>query len=688
MQPFLLFIERFSNVGTFITEYLQIHILHYFLLPCRQSFKKLFNMRTFIHLFIMVLLLPAVLSGQSLSTNNKRAIGYFNEGRMKYEYRKNDDAYLMLVKAVEQDENFYEARLLLGDVCNDLRKYDEALTHYNKAILINPNRFPAAFYNLAGVEMELGKYNEAIQHMQQFLGNKSISKDLRTKGERRFANAVFAQNAVANPVPFTPVNLGSGVNSIYNDYHPSLTVDENTLIFTRMRPADAETDNGGSQFEEDFYISRRENLVWGAAVPLGAPLNTHGNEGAHSVSPDGRYFYFTGCERPEGYGSCDLYLSRREGDKWSRPVNMGELINSGTWDAQPTIGPDGRTLVFTSRRAGGKGLADLWITHKRDNGTWTLPENLGDSINTPYDEFGPYLHPDGRTLFFSSEGHPGMGGKDIFYSRLKPDGTWSKPVNLGYPINTKNDELHMIVSPDGKKGYFSSDREGGTGLRDLYVFDLYEAARPQAVTYMRGKIRDAKTMNPVAADVGVIDVETGEVRATTQSDKQNGEFLISLPSGSSYAVNAEAAGYLFFSGNYTIGKELTAKDEYKVDILLSPVEAGSKIVLNNIFFEFGKANLLSQSKVELDKVFKFLEKNPTVRVEIGGHTDDVGDDASNQALSEKRAAAVVEHLVKLGVDAARLESKGYGEKMPLATNATETGRAINRRTEFKILPAK
>jgi len=645
-------------------------------------------MRILIQSLLLTLLCPLLASAQNLGTTNKRAIGYFNEGRMKYEYRKNDDAYIMLAKAVEQDENFYEARLLLGDVCNDLGKYDEAIIHYTKAIIINPTRFPAAFYNLAGVEMELGKYNEAIKHLQSFLGNKGISKDLRAKGERRFANAVFAKQAVENPVPFTPVNLGSGINSIYSDYHPSLTVDENTLIFTRLRPADNETDNGGAQFEEDFYISRRENLEWGPAIPLGSPLNTHGNEGAHSVSPDGRYFYFTGCERPDGYGSCDLYISKREGDKWSKPTNMGELINTGTWDAQPTIGPDGRTLVFTSRRAGGKGMADLWITQKRDNGTWTLPENLGDSINTPYDEFGPYLHPDGRTLFFSSEGHPGMGGKDIFYSRLKPDGTWSKPVNLGYPINTKNDEMHMIISPDGKKGYFSSDREGGTGLRDLYVFDLYEAARPQAVTYMRGKIRDAKTMNPVAADVGVIDVETGEVRATTQSDKQNGEFLISLPSGSSYAVNAEAAGYLFFSGNYIIGKELTAKDEYKVDILLSPVEAGSKIVLNNIFFEFGKATLLSQSKVELDKVFKFLEKNPTVRVEIGGHTDDVGDDASNQVLSEKRAAAVVEHLVKLGVNSARLESKGYGEKMPLATNATETGRAINRRTEFKILPAK
>jgi Tol biopolymer transport system component len=286
--------------------------------------------------------------------------------------------------------------------------------------------------------------------------------------------------------------MGEMINSVHSEYHPSLTVDEQTLIFTRMRPADAETENG-SKVEEDFYFSIKDKNGWKPAISLGPPINTHSNEGAHSISPDGRYFFYTGCERKEGYGSCDLYVSEKQGNKWAAPVNFGPIVNSEKWDAQPTISADGQTLVFVSGRPGGKGLADLWVSQKAANGQWQTPQNIGDSLNTDLDEYGPFLHPDGKTLYFTSSGHPGMGGKDIFYSKKKADGKWSKPVNIGYPINTKADEVHMVVSADGKKGYFSSDREGGFGKRDLYYFDLYEGAQPQPVTFLRGKVRDKKT---------------------------------------------------------------------------------------------------------------------------------------------------------------------------------------------------
>ncbi|MEX1189426.1 MAG: hypothetical protein WED33_09225, partial [Bacteroidia bacterium] len=299
--------------------------------------------------FLVLMMFNSISSfGQpgQLSTNNKKAISLFQEGRMKFEYRKNEEAYELLSKAVEQDENFYEAHMLLADVCNDLGKNQESITHYKKAISLQPLRFPPVYYNLAGVEMDESLYSDAILHLKQFLGIKTISKDLRAKGELRFANAQFAEKAIANPVPFSPVNMGEAINSIHDDYHPSLTVDEDLLIFTRMRPADGLTDNGGSLVEEDFFISKRKNGEWLPAISLGEPINTHRNEGAHSISPDGKYFYFTGCERPEGFGSCDLYVSEKLGDKWSNPRNLGELINSTVWDAQPTIGPDGRTLVF------------------------------------------------------------------------------------------------------------------------------------------------------------------------------------------------------------------------------------------------------------------------------------------------------------------------------------------------------
>jgi outer membrane protein OmpA-like peptidoglycan-associated protein/Tol biopolymer transport system component len=631
-------------------------------------------------------LISACATAQSgLSTTNKKAIQLFNEGRLQFEYKKNAEAYELLKKATEQDDLFYEAHMLLADVCNDLDKKDEAIAEYKRAVSIQPERFAPAYYNLAGVEMDKDLYADAIIHLNKFLSFRTLSPEMRKKGERRFASAQFAENATKNPVPFIPINLGDKINSIHNDYHPSLTVDENILIYTRMRPADENTDNGGSQVEEDFYLSTRVDGSWKQSIPLGSPINTHGNEGAHSISPDGRFFYFTGCERPEGYGSCDLYVSERNGDSWSKPKNLGEPMNSGAWDAQPTISPDGKTLVFTSRRSGGLGMADLWTSTRRDNGTWTMPVNLGDSINTDLDEFGPFLHPDGKTLFFSSAGHPGMGGKDIFYSKKNANGTWGKPVNIGYPINSKGDEIQMIVSADGKKGYFSSDREGGVGQRDIYTFDLYELARPQAVTFIRGTVRDAKTLKGLKATIEVIDLANGELRASTISDASYGEFLVSLPSGSSYAINVDSKGYMFYSGNYTLGEQLTAKDEYKVDILLSPVLAGAKVVLNNIFFESGKAELKPESKVELNKLVQFLTNNPGVRIEIGGHTDAIGNDASNQALSEQRAKSVTTYLIANKVDAARLESKGYGKSKPLATNETETGRAINRRTEFSII---
>jgi outer membrane protein OmpA-like peptidoglycan-associated protein len=639
-------------------------------------------------LLLFVMQSACVKAQQGLSSTNKKAIQYFNEGRRNFEYRKNDEAYDFLKKAVEQDDLFYEAHMLLGDVSNDLNKTDEAIKEYKRAIAIQPERFAPVYYNLGGVEMDKDSYTDAIMHLNKFLSFRNLSNEMRKKGERRLASAKFAEYAITHPVPFTPVNLGETVNSIYNDYHPSLTVDENILIFTRMRPSDEMTDNGGSPVEEDFYVSARVGGAWKNAIPLGSPINTHGNEGAHSISPDGRFFYFTGCERPEGYGSCDLYVSERNGDSWSKPKNLGEPLNSGAWDAQPTISPDGKTLIFTSRRSGGLGMADLWLSNRRDNGTWTMPVNMGDSINTELDEFGPFLHPDGKTLFFSSAGHPGMGGKDIFFSKKNANGTWSSPVNLGYPINSKGDELHLIVSADGKKGYFSSDREGGIGLRDIYTFDLHEAARPQAVTFIRGKVRDEKTLKSIKATIEVLDLATGELRASTTSDALNGEFLVSLPSGSSYAINADSKGYMFYSGNYKLGKELTIKDEYKVDILLSPVLAGAKVVLNNIFFESGKAELMPESKVELNKLVQFLAANPGVRIEIGGHTDAVGNDASNQVLSEQRAQSVTAYLVANKVDASRLESKGYGETKPVATNETETGRGFNRRTEFSILSVK
>jgi outer membrane protein OmpA-like peptidoglycan-associated protein len=395
--------------------------------------------------------------------------------------------------------------------------------------------------------------------------------------------------------------------------------------------------------------------------------------------------FFTACERPDGFGSCDIYASQRNGANWIKPANLGEGVNSVTWDAQPTISADGRELIFVSRRTGTKGMGDLWSSKLQNDGTWGVAVNLGDSINTDQDESGPFLHPDGQTLYFSSAGLPGLGSRDFFMCKRQPDGSWGIPVNLGYPVNTPSDESHMIVSADGKHGYFSSDRPGGLGQKDIYSFILPEQAQARSTTYMRGKVRHKISSAPVSARFDVIDIASGRLMASSISDPVTGAFLISLPAGASYAVNARAQGFLFFSENFTLDAQLNSDEVFEAVIDMVPIATGERIVLKNIFFESGSANLNSKSETELNTLFEFLSNNATLKIEIGGHTDNIGVDEANLKLSEERALAVKMFLVEKGIPASRINAKGYGETVPIAPNTDETGRKQNRRTEFTVI---
>lgn len=622
---------------------------------------------------------------QDLSSTNKKAIRLFNEGLKSYQSKMNNEAYGLLKAAVTEDASFFEAQIALADLCLDMEKYDESRTYFEGAAKIRAEKFPPMYYRWALADFALADYTSTKTHCQKYLGFTKINEQTKKKAERLLRNAEFAEKAVLNPVNFKPENLGPEINSKYSEYHPSITVDNQTIVYTRMRPADELTDNGGSQVEEDFFMSIKKDGNWLPCISVGPPLNSHGNEGAHCLSPDGRFIFFTGCERPGGYGSCDLYISEYRGKKWTEPTNLGESVNSGSWEAQPTVSADGQELIFVSKRKEGKGMADLWCSKRQADGSWGLAFNLGDSLNTDMEEFGPFLHPDGKTLYFSSAGHPGMGQRDFFISRKGADGKWQKPVNLGYPINTSGDEMHMIISADGKKAYFSADRDGGMGLRDIYTFDLNPEIQPQAVTFMKGRVFNKKSDSKVEAKFEVIDLFTRQVMAASSSDPISGEFLLSLPAGSSYALNVSAPGYLFFSENYTLEKQLKPTDVFEVNIPLQPIEAGESIVLKNIFFATGSAALEEISQTELGKLLEFLKKNPNLKIEISGHTDDVGNEQSNLKLSQSRAEAVKSYLTEKGISADRLTAKGYGKSKPIALNTSEEGRKQNRRTEFTVL---
>ncbi len=650
--------------------------------------KKHFNI---LKLSLSLLLILLALSSYSqdkkeYTTRNKKAIKHYEEAIKLYDERKNFESIEELNKALAEDDRFIEAYFMLAANYTDKRDVEKAIDNYLKGIAIDQYFFPTAFFTVAKLQLGTGKYADAKDNFQKYLkvNKKALphQKELALKG---IDKAEFAIYQMQHPVDFKPQNLGDSVNSENDEVLPALTADELTLIITVKHRKDAKTIDQSSGYEEDFYISHKINGVWTKAIPIGPPLNTHGNEGAQSISPDGHSIYFVGCNRDDGYGSCDIYTAEYVGEHWTIPVNMGPKVNSQYWETQPSIAADGRTLYFVSNRPGGKGGQDIWETVKDDNGEWGYPVNLGDSINTPRDEMSPFIHPDNHTMYFASDGHIGMGGVDLFYTKKIDKDTWSKPVNLGYPINTYADEINLIVNAKGDYAYFSSDKYGGKGKFDLYGFELYKEARPMMVNYMKGIVYDAETNKKLEAKFEVIDLTTGTIEVQSKSDPVNGSFLVCLPSGKSYALNVSKDGYLFYSENIFITGNYSNTEPYLKDVALKPVKVGEAVVLNNIFFETDQYELKDESKVELNKLLSLLKNNPKMKIEVGGHTDNVGGDKHNQLLSQNRAKAVYDYLIKNGIDKLRLSYKGYASTKPVATNDTEAGRSKNRRTEFSVV---
>ncbi len=618
-----------------------------------------------------------------LSSKSKKACKAYMKAASYYQAKDYAYALIELDRATNTDPYFIEAWMMKGDIKEDQKHIEEAISCYEKALEINPDFFPRNFYNLARLQLSLGKYADSKKNYEIYLSYPDPNPHLLPRIRFDLQCCDFAIWATGHPVPFDPQNMGDSINTQYNEYSPTLTVDEQTFIITRQRPRDEMTIHS-LDFEEDFFISKRIEGAWGKARKMPSPMNSHGNEGAQCISPDGKFMYLTICNRADGYGSCDLYYSKREGDKWSTPKNMGNVVNSSTWDSQPTISPDGKTIYFASAREGTKGNMDLWKT-TFVNGIWQKPVNLGDSINTSRGEMSPFIHPDGRTLYFTSNGHVGMGLNDIYFSRMDTAGNWSKPVNLGYPINTYKDEGFLIVNAKGDKAYFASDQLGGYGGLDLYTFELYEEARPVVVTYMKGVVYDKNTMGKLEASFELIDLATGDIVVSSSSDPVTGEFLVSLPNERNYALNVSLQGYLSFSENFTLKGEHDKTDPFLKDIPLQPLQEGAIVILKNIFFDFDKYELLPESRIELDRWVEHLSKNPRLKIEIGGHTDNKGSKEYNQLLSENRARSVYNYLIEKGIDKTRLTYKGYGLTMPIDTNDTEEGRANNRRTEFKVI---
>ena len=626
--------------------------------------------------FIFLISLAGGISAQETGRTRK-AISSFERARKAFFLRNYAAALKELKIAVDEDSTYAEAYLLMGDLRSETGQPSAAVVAYKKAIAVDSAASPQVYFVIANIQFALGKYDDALSYYFKYISQQRTDPAKVKFALKNKSLCEFRIAAIRHPVPFNPVNLGDSINTDGFEYINALSVDGSRLFFTRR--------SLGEHGNEDFFFSVHQQDAWGLAHDLGPPVNTAGDEGALCLSPDGSQLFFAACTRNDSYGSCDIYTSRRAGTQWSEPENLGPVVNSIQWDSQPSLASDGRTLYFASKRNGGKGNSDIWKSVMQTNRKWSIPENLGDSVNTGDAEMTPFIHPDGKTLYFASKGHPGMGGADLFVSRADANGKWSKAVNIGYPLNTEADEMSLVVNAMGDTAYLASDKIGGKGKTDIYSFLLPPLAKPDPVSYVKGIVSDAKTKARLQASFELSDLSTGNVVVRSLSDAYTGEFLLSLPAGKEYALSVTQEGYMFYSLHFSVG---SGKDRFKPEIIaveLQPFALGKAMILHNIFFDTDQHTLLKESRVELDKLIGFLLANTNLRIEIGGHTDNEGADNYNLQLSDARAKAVYDYLVVHGIAGSRLSYHGYGKTQPTSTNDTPEGRAGNRRTEFKIV---
>lgn len=638
-------------------------------------------------LVLFMALVSCKASAQQYTTTNKKAIKLFEEGYQLGMERKDDEALKKLQQAVEVDPDFGEPYQIMGQIYQERKELKPAIESYLKAITVNKERFSVCYSFIGDIYFQTFLFEEAALAYSNYLQYGRMKEETRLVIEKRLEQCNVAADLMRHPVPFEPVNLGSHINSANSEYHPSLTADGALLIYTVREPMQSMNCPSNDGTLEDFYLSEKVNEQWQPRTNAGSPLNSDCNEGAANLSPDGRYLFFAASNRERDqvqYSSVDLYYSEKEGDRWKKPMNLGAPVNTDAFESQPSFSSDGKTLYFTSTRPGGLGGQDIWMTVRNENGSWSDPQNLGPSINTPGDEISPFIHPDNQTLYFCSNGVLGMGGFDFFVARKKADGNFDVATNLGYPINTPFDERSLVISADGSTGYFASTNIKGYGQYDLYMFEMPVASRPHVVTYLKGSIYDKETKKPIEAEFELIDVSNGQVVVKSSSDKVNGEFLVSIPTDKQYALNVGKEGYGIYSQSFEVLGDHSILKPYLVDIALDPLKVDVNFVLRNIFFDTDKYDLKKESYAELGNLIQLLNTNPKMKIEISGHTDNQGSKSHNQVLSENRAKAVYDYLVAHGISASRLTYKGYGDTKPIDDNATEQGRANNRRTEVKI----
>ena len=597
---------------------------------------------------------------------------------------------------------------------------DECIKYLEKANQLNPTVDLQAKYILAWAYQLHYRWDDALKYYSEyknFLQNNKGTVPFQVDDvNKKIDECNTGKRLMANPSRVFIDNLGAHVNSAYPDYSAYISTDEATLIFTSRRKykEKQKTDEADGGYLEDLYICSKKNGEWSDAVNMGPPINKEEfHEATAGLSPDGtRLYIYEDLGKNSSRADGNIYISHLEGIAWSKPEKMNKNINSEYKETTITESFDGKIIYFISGRPGGLGFGDIYMSTKDAKGNFGPAVNVGQPLNTKYGEEGLFMIPDGKTMYFSSRGYGSMGGYDIFKTVLE-NGRWSTPENLGYPVNSPDDDVYFAISGSGRRGYYASAKDGGYGEKDLYMItflgpekpfayssedNLIASAqepikakaaeameiKPVSLTILKGTITDAFTKKPLEASLDLIDNVKNELLATFKSNSSTGKYLVSLPSGKNYGIAVRAEGYLFHSENFDIPLSSGYQEVIK-DVELKNVAVGSVIVLRNIFFDFDKATLRPESTNELERLIKLLNDLPTLKIEISSHTDSKGADAYNMTLSQSRSESVVSYLIAHGIAKDRLTAKGYGETKPMDTNDTDEGRQNNRRSEFKIL---
>lgn len=623
--------------------------------------------------------------------------------------------YYLKAQIFNPDNGFLNYKI--GDCYLKTSDQSKALRYFVKSQKLLSNVSPDIHFKMGEAYQVAYKFDEAVEEFTKHKNALSPEDLNRQKKmiEKRIAECKTAKQLMTDSVRAFVDNMGTSINSKYHDYAPLITTDETTLYFTSKREGSVGKDlNKTNEYDEDIYMAVRDKDEWKAAVNVGKQINTKKNDGSLYLSPDGQKMYIYSAEN-----GGDIYMSEKKGDKWKDPKPFFKKINSAYQESAISFSPDFNTFYFCTDNSYTKenyGEKDIYYCTKNQKGKWGEIKNLGKVVNSEYDEVDVFMHPDGKTLYFCSNGHNTMGGYDVFKSSLKDDGTWTEPENIGYPVNTPLNERFFVMAGNGKHGYVSSAKPNGNGGYDIYKVSFLGPEKPallsnennllaglakpikenveieasvdiktSRLTVLKGTVSDGtlSEFTPLEADIEIVDNTTGQMISTNKTNSATGKFLLTLPSGKDYAITVKKDGYLFHSENFNIPATSTYQ-EVLLDIKLMKIQKEAKIVLRNVFFEYGKSNLRTESYGELDRLIEIMKANPKLKIEIGGHTDNKSSRAYNLKLSEARARSVVDYLAKK-IDMSRMTFKGYAFDLPVAPNNTEEGRAQNRRVEFKII---